>query len=152
MPVEVGSQAPDFELRDQHNRRVRLAAFRGHRNVLLVFYPFAFTNVCTGELCTIQDRLTEFQNDDVQVLAVSVDSVFTHRVFADQERLEYPMLSDFWPHGAVAQAYGVFDEEKGCALRGTFVIDKQGVVRWTVVHGLGDARDAAAYQKALAEI
>lgn len=88
----------------------------------------------------------------MQILAVSNDSPFTLRVFAEQEGLEYPLLSDFWPHGAVSTAYGVFDAEKGCAVRGTFVIDKAGVVRWEVVNGLPDARDEQEYLKVLAAL
>ncbi len=116
---------------------------------MLLFYPFAFTGVCTGELCALRDELPTFVNDDVQLLAVSNDSPFSLRVFAEQEGLEYPLLSDFWPHGDTSRAYGVFDEEKGCAVRGTFIIDKEGVVRWTVVNGLPDARDIESYVTAL---
>lgn len=149
MAIEVGTQAPDFELKNQHGELVRLSDFRGEKNVVLVFYPFAFTGVCTGEVCAIQKELPRLQNDSVQVLAVSNDSPFTLRVFADQEGLDYPLLSDFWPHGEVSKAYGVFEEEKGCAVRGTFVIDKAGVVRWSIVNGLPDARDEQAYLAAV---
>ena len=149
MAIEVGTQAPDFELKNQHGELVKLSDFRGEKNVVLVFYPFAFTGVCTGEVCAIQKELPRLQNDEVQVLAVSNDSPFSLRVFADQEGLDYPLLSDFWPHGEVSRAYGVFDEGKGCAVRGTFVIDKEGVVRWTVVNALPDARDLNEYVKAL---
>ena len=152
MAIEVGSQAPDFELKNQHGEAVKLSDFRGKKNVVLVFYPFAFTGVCTGELCALEKELPRLQNDDVQVLAVSNDSPFTLRVFAERENLAYPLLSDFWPHGAVSTTYGVFDDEKGCAVRGTFVIDKEGVVRWTVVNGLPDARDEQEYLKALAAL
>ncbi|MFE4645649.1 redoxin domain-containing protein, partial [Streptomyces sp. NPDC056730] len=105
-----------------------------------------------GELCALRDELPSFVNEDTQLLAVSNDSIHTLRVFGEQEGLEYPLLSDFWPHGAVSRAYGVFDEEKGCAVRGTFIIDKDGVVRWTVVNGLPDARDLDEYVKALAAL
>jgi len=152
MAVEVGDEAPDFELNDQHNSPVRLSDFRGRKNVVLVFYPWAFTRVCTGELCAIRDELPAFENDDVQVLSVSVDSVMAHRVYADTEGLTYPMLSDFWPHGAVAQAYGVFDDERGAAVRGTFILDRAGVVRWKVVNAIPDARDLEEYQKVLASL
>ncbi|MEU0659666.1 MULTISPECIES: peroxiredoxin [Streptomyces] len=148
-PIGVGTKAPDFELKDNHGRTVSLADFRGRKNVVLLFYPFAFTGVCTGELCALRDELPRFVNDDTQLLAVSNDSIHTLRVFAEQEGLEYPLLSDFWPHGEVSRAYGVFDEEKGCAVRGTFIIDKEGVVRWTVVNGLPDARDLNEYAAAL---
>ncbi|MDT0346285.1 peroxiredoxin [Streptomyces litchfieldiae] len=149
MAIEPGSKAPDFQLRNQHGQTITLADYRGGKNVVLLFYPFAFTGVCTGELCALRDELPKFVNDDVQLLAVSNDSPFSLRVFAEQEGLEYPLLSDFWPHGEVSRAYGVFDEEKGCAVRGTFIIDKEGVVRWTVVNGLPDARDVNDYVTAL---
>ncbi|MEU3848337.1 peroxiredoxin [Streptomyces sp. NPDC029554] len=149
MAIQVGEKAPDFELKDNHGRTVRLSDLRGRRNVVLLFYPFAFTGVCTGELRELRDNLPLFADRDTQLLAVSNDSIHTLRVFAEQEGLEYPLLSDFWPHGNVSRAYGVFDEDKGCAVRGTFVIDKEGVVRWTVVNGLPDARDLNDYVKAL---
>ncbi|MEV6328713.1 peroxiredoxin [Streptomyces sp. NPDC051909] len=152
MAIEIGAQAPDFELKDNHGRTVRLSAFRGEKNVLLFFYPFAFTGVCTGELRVLRERAGEFVNDDTQLLAVSADSMHTLRVFGEQEELEFPLLSDFWPHGEVSRAYGVFDEDKGCAVRGTFVVDKAGAVRWSVVNALPDARDADAYAKALAAL
>ncbi|MEU3525089.1 peroxiredoxin [Streptomyces sp. NPDC038707] len=149
MAIQVGDKAPDFELKDNHGRSVKLSDFRGEKNVVLLFYPFAFTGVCTGELCELRDNLPKFTDRDTQLLAVSNDSIHTLRVFAEQEGLEYPLLSDFWPHGNVSRAYGVFDEDKGCAVRGTFIIDKEGVVRWTVVNGLPDARDLGEYVKAL---
>ncbi|EST22543.1 peroxiredoxin [Streptomyces niveus] len=171
-PIAVGDHAPDFSLKDNHGRTVRLADFRsgpaGHdgggeasgagdrdldgKNVVLVFYPFAFTGVCAGELGALRDALPAFVNDDTQLLAVSTDSIHTLRIFAEQEGLEYPLLSDFWPHGQTSRAYGIFDEDKGCALRGTFVIDRTGVVRWSVVNALPDARDLDQYVKALAAL
>ncbi|MBQ0830170.1 peroxiredoxin [Streptomyces tagetis] len=149
MAIQVGDKAPDFELKDNHGATVRLSDFHGRKNVVLLFYPFAFTGVCTGELCEVRDNLPRFADRDTQVLAVSNDSIHTLRVFGEQEGLEYPLLSDFWPHGNVSRAYGVFDEDKGCAVRGTFIIDREGVVRWTVVNGLPDARDLNAYVAAL---
>ncbi|MER6266089.1 peroxiredoxin [Streptomyces sp900105755] len=149
MAIQVGDKAPDFELKDNHGRAVKLSDFRGEKNVVLLFYPFAFTGVCTGELCELRDNLPKFEDRDTQLLAISNDSIHTLRVFAEQEGLEYPLLSDFWPHGETSRAYGVFDEGKGCAVRGTFVIDKEGVVRWTVVNGLPDARDLNEYVTAL---
>ncbi|NUS13711.1 MAG: peroxiredoxin [Streptomyces sp.] len=141
--------APAFELPDQHGRRVALDGFRGRKNVVLVFYPFAFTSVCTGELRALQAGLDELQRDDTALLAVSCDSMHSQRVFSDQEGLDFPLLSDFWPHGSAARAYGVFDDDKGCAVRGTFVIDRAGMIRWSVVNGLPDARDLREYVMAL---
>ena len=148
----VGSLAPDFELRDQHAQTHQLSSYKGQKNVVIVFYPFAFTGVCTGELCAIRDDLGSLQNDTTQVLAISCDSVATLRAFSEQQGFEHPLLSDFWPHGAVASAYGVFNDAIGAADRGTFVIDRQGIVRWSVRVPLGEARDVTAYQKALAEL
>jgi peroxiredoxin len=150
--IAVGTEAPDFELRDNNAQSHRLSSFRGNKNVVLVFYPFAFTGVCTGEMCAIRDDVSSLQNDDTQVFAISCDTVPSLRVFAEQEGLTYPLLSDFWPHGEVAKAYGVFNETLGAADRGTFIIDKTGVVRWTVRNEIKDARDLADYQKALAEL
>ena len=152
MTITLGTAAPDFELSDQNGNKVSLASFKGKKNVVLLFYPFSFTGTCTGELCAMRDDLAPFQNDDVQVLAVSCDSMFTHRIFAEKEGYECPVLADFWPHGAVAQSYGIFDDVRGCSLRGTFVIDKEGIVRWQVVNGLGDARNLEDYKSALAAL
>ncbi|MFG1870513.1 peroxiredoxin [Micromonospora arborensis] len=151
MPIEVGAEAPDFVLKNQNNQEVRLSDFRGKRTVLLVFYPLAFTGTCQGELCEVRDNLDEYVNDDVQVLTVSVDSVYSHKIWADREGYQFPMLADFWPHGAVAQAYGVFNDVAGFANRGTFVIDKTGVVRFAEMNGPGEARDQQGWRKAIAE-
>lgn len=152
MVIEVGATAPDFVLKDQNNQEVRLSDFRGQRNVLLVFYPLAFTGVCQGELCEIRDNLNDFVNDSTQVLSISVDSSYAHKIWANQEGYEFPLLADFWPHGAVADAYGVFNHERGIANRGTFVIDKQGVVRFAEMNMPGEARDQQAWRKALAAL
>ncbi|MEU5862785.1 MULTISPECIES: peroxiredoxin [unclassified Nonomuraea] len=145
-PAEVGAMAPDFELQDQHGAPVRLSMFRGEK-VVLVFYPLAFSGICEGELTALRD-----QPLDARVLAVSVDSVFALRAWSDREGYGFALLSDFWPHGQVAQAYGVFDEAKGLARRGTFVIDGEGVIRWSVISPISSARDVADYVKALADI
>ena len=119
---------------------------------MLVFYPFAFSGICTSELRALRDDLPSFHNDDVALLAVSCDPMYALRVFSDRDGLTYPLLSDFWPHGAVARAYGVFDERKGCAVRGTFVIDTAGTVRWKVENAAADARDVADYRAALGRL
>ena len=152
MAVEVGHQAPDFELKDQHGTPVRLSGFRGKKNVVLVFYPLAFSGVCTGELTAMRDEFPEAARDDVELLAVSVDSGFALRAWSDAKSFGFPLLSDFWPHGDVARSYGVFDDNLGIATRGTFVIDTDGVVRWKVVNPVPEARDIADYQKALAAL
>jgi mycoredoxin-dependent peroxiredoxin len=151
MPIEVGAQAPDFALKDQNNQVVRLSDYRGKKNVLLVFYPVAFTGTCQGELCQLRDNIGDFQSDDVQVLTVSVDSPFVHKVWAEREGYDFPLLADFWPHGGVAQAYGVFNDVAGIANRGTFLIDREGVVRFAEMNSPGQARDQDAWRKALAD-
>jgi peroxiredoxin len=152
MTVEVGQQAPDFELKDQHGTPVRLSSFRGKKNVVLVFYPLAFSGTCTAELCAMRDEFPEVTRDDVELLTVSVDSGYVQRAWSEAQHFKFPMLSDFWPHGDVARAYGVFNDTRGVATRGTFIIDKDGVVRWKVVHPIPQARDIAEYQKALASL
>ena len=152
MAVEVGDQAPDFELKDQHGTPVRLASFRGVKNVVLVFYPLSFSGICSAELCELRDSFPESDREDVEVLTASVDSVYVHRAWADQEGYDFGLLSDFWPHGDVARSYGVFDDERGLAVRGTYIIDKGGVVRWRVVNPTSQARSLAEYQHALAEL
>ena len=131
---------------------MKLSSFRGTKNVVLVFYPLAFSPVCSGELCAMREDFPEVSRDDVELITVSVDSLYSHRVWAEQENFQFSLLSDFWPHGAVAKAYGVFDPDRGVAVRGTFVIDKEGVVRWKVVNPIPQARDIADYQKALAAL
>lgn len=152
MAPEVGTEAPDFTLKDQNNQEVTLSSFRGERSVLVVFYPFAFSGICTGELCAVRDDLPTFQNDDVQILAISVDHAFTLKAWSDAEGYQFPLLADFWPHGQVSEAYGVFNAERGFALRGTFLVDKTGVVRFAEVNGPGEARDQDAWKKALATV
>ncbi|MDX6390027.1 MAG: mycoredoxin-dependent peroxiredoxin [Streptosporangiaceae bacterium] len=152
MAIEVGEQAPDFELKDQHGTPVRLSSFRGEKNVVLVFYPLAFSGVCTGELCALRDDFPEVTREDVELLAVSVDSTHVIRTWSEQQNFGFTLLADFWPHGAVAKLYGVFDENLGFAKRGTFIIDKAGVVRWSVVNPIPQARDIAEYQKVLADL
>ncbi|MCA1824558.1 MAG: peroxiredoxin [Mycobacteriales bacterium] len=152
MSVEVGAVAPDFALKDQNNQEVALADFRGSKNVVVVFYPYAFSGPCSTEMCAIRDELPQFQNDDVQTVAISVDTPFAHRVWAEREGFDFPLLADFWPHGAVAQAYGCFDETRGCATRGTFIIDRDGIVRYRVVNPIPTTRDHMEYLKVLAEL
>jgi mycoredoxin-dependent peroxiredoxin len=148
---ETGREAPDFELRDQHGRSTRLSSFRSSKAVVVMFYPYAFSRVCTGELTAVRD-LPAFGSAGVQLLAVSCDPMFTLRAFAERDSLTFPLLSDFWPHGEVAKAYGVFDEERGCAQRSTFIVDRSGVVRWSVHKPMPEARDLEEQARVLAEV
>jgi len=152
MPIEPGTVAPDFTLSNQHGQKVTLSDYRGSKNVVVMFYPFAFTSTCTGELCELRNQYVDFVNDDTEVLSISCDPSPSLKVFAEQEGLTHHLLADFWPHGKVASEYGVFLDEKGFATRGTFIIDRDGVVRWAVVNGPGEARDTAAYREALASL
>jgi len=151
MTLTIGQAAPDFELVNQHGEKVSLASFKGEKAVVLLFYPFAFSGTCTGELCELRDDLSAFQNEEVQLLAISCDHMFSQRAFAEQEGYTFPVLSDFWPHGAVSKAYGVFEESKGCAIRGSFVIDKDGILRWQVNNGWV-ARNIDDYKAAIAAL
>jgi mycoredoxin-dependent peroxiredoxin len=150
MSLQVGDQAPDFALKDQNNQERTLSEFRGDRNVLVVFYPLAFSGICTGELDQLRDDLAEFA--DVQVLAVSVDSAYTLKAWSDQQGYDFPLLSDFWPHGKVAQDYGVFNDKAGLANRGTFLVDTDGVIRFAEMNQPGEARDQTVWKQALATL
>jgi peroxiredoxin len=145
----LGDAAPDFELLNQFGEPVRLSDLRG-RNVVLVFFPFAFSGICTGELCEIRDNLALFEDAGAVVLGISVDSKFAQRAYAEKEGYAFDLLADFWPHGAVAEQYGVFDAGSGMARRGTFIIDAAGTVRYVVVNPRGQARDLSEYRAALA--
>lgn len=146
-----GGAAPDFELPDTHGTPVHLGALRG-APVVVVFFPFVFSGICTTELCELRDNLAGFDARGVRLLGVSTDAMFAQRAWAEQEHFGFDLLSDFWPHGEVARAYGVLDETNGHALRGSFLIDADGVVRWSVVNPRGQARDLAAYRQALATL
>ena len=150
MSIDVGDEAPDFELQDQARQPVRLSSFRGSKNVVVVFYPMSFTPTCQGELCAIRDSLPDFDSDDVQTLAISCDTSAVHKRWADEEGYQFPILADFWPHGEVAKAYGVLDEQSGLALRGTFIVDKQGKVVYKVVNAIKSPRDLDEYRSVLA--
>ena len=150
MSVDVGDEAPDFELQDQERQPVRLSSFRGSKNVVVVFYPMSFTPTCQGELCAIRDSLPDFDGDDVQTLAISCDTSAVHKRWADEQGYQFPILADFWPHGEVARTYGVFDDASGLALRGTFILDKQGTVVYKVVNAIRSPRDLDEYRSVLA--
>lgn len=141
MPLQVGDQAPDFALRDQHGQTVQLSSYAGTKAVLIVFYPFAFSGICTGELAGFRDRLGDFETDDTTLVAISCDPIYTQRAFADRDGIFFPLLADYWPHGEVTRAFGVFDEESGSPLRSSFVVDKAGTISWVVHNEMGEARD-----------
>jgi peroxiredoxin len=144
----VGDLAPTFRTRNQHGQEVVLSELRG-APVVLVFYPWAFSGICTGELAGIRDNAGQFRRAGAKVLAISADAMFTLRAFDEAQGLDFDLLTDHWPHGAIARRYGVFDESAGCALRGSFVLDEAGVVTWRVVNGIGEARELADHVTAL---
>jgi mycoredoxin-dependent peroxiredoxin len=150
--LDPGTRAPDFTLVDQFGQPVTLSAFGGTKRVLLVFFPLAFTPVCRGELDVVQQRLDGYQNASTQVLAISVGPPPTHRIWASESGFEFPILSDFWPHGSVAQSYGVFNPANGHPNRGTFVVDRAGVIRFAEMKQPGEMRDAAVWDAALAAV
>ena len=150
--IEPGAQAPDFELVDQHGQPVRLSAFEGRKRVVLVFFPLAFSPVCDGELCTVRDRPDGLVDQRTELLAISVDSPLVHKAWAEQRGFDFRLLADFWPHGAVADRYGVFDEQAGVARRATFVIDLDRVVRWSEVGPMPEVRDQDRWRDRLAEV
>ena len=151
-PPAVGDLAPDLALRDQNGASVRLSQFAGEKHVLLVFYPFAFSGICTGELSGIRDDLGSFVTDTSEVLAISCDPVFSLRAWADQQGYFFPLLSDFWPHGEVARSYGVLDEKAGMAVRGTFLVGRDGRVVWSGVNEQGQRRDFARVRAEVAAL
>jgi peroxiredoxin len=149
--LELGGPAPDFTLRDQFGQDVALSSFRGQKAVLLMFYPFAFSGVCTGEMAGIKARLDEFITFDSEVLAISCDPVYALRAWSDADGLNFPLLSDFWPHGAVAASYGVLDERTGAARRSSYVVDRDGNLAWAVHNPNPDGRDLEEHLTRLKE-
>ena len=151
MTLSVGDAAPDFSLPDQDKQVVSLADLRG-RPVLVVFFPFAFSGICTGELCQLHDELADYTDAGVKVLAISTDPVYTLKAYKAAEGFDFPLLSDFWPHGTTAQAYGAFNEKAGMALRGTFLIDAEGNVAFAEVNAAGDAREQSGWKDAVGKL
>lgn len=147
--LPVGTTAPDFTLRDQNQQPITLSSFRRDKNVLLVFFPLAFTKICQGELDQLRDQLPRFDNDDSAALAISVGPPPTHKVWAGQSGFTFPVLSDFWPHGEVSRAFGVFNDRAGYPNRGTFVVDRSGIIRFAEMKEPGEARDQQLWTDAL---
>lgn len=152
MTLAIGDSAPDFTLRDQHGQEVTLSSYARGKAALIVFYPFAFSGVCTGELIGLRDRLGDFETDHSTLLALSCDSMYTQRAVADRDGIFFPLLSDFWPHGVTATAYGVFDAISGSPKRSSFTVDKQGRVGWMVHNATGEARDLDEHAARLADL
>jgi peroxiredoxin len=152
MTLIIGDHAPDFALPNQFGETVTLSDFRGKKPVVLVFYPLSFSGICTGELCEIRDNFAKFDKENVELLAISVDSKFVQKQFAEHEGYKFSVLADFWPHGAVAQSYGVFLEDNGFSNRATFVINTEGELVAKFVTAPGQARSLDEYDRALASL
>ena len=132
--LKVGDKAPEFTLTDVNQARVSLSDYRGAKNVLLVFYPLAYSPVCSAQIPGYQKIYSTFDEADTEVIAISIDSVFTHKAWADSlGGISYPLLSDFWPHGAVGSKFGVFREKDGFSDRALFLIDKEGIIQYVDV-------------------
>ncbi|MFQ5967097.1 MAG: redoxin domain-containing protein [Acidimicrobiia bacterium] len=152
MVAEIGKPAPDFSLRDQNLQKVSLSDLAGRKS-LIVFIPYPFTSVCQGELCAIRDDLGVFDGMDANVIAITCDTIAVNARWAVEQEYQFSILSDFWPHGEVAMAYGCFDDRRGYAKRYTYVLDADGVVRNIIFSDeLGEARPHEAYAKALAAV
>ena len=152
MSATIGQTAPAFELFSQDREKVSLDRLKGH-NALVVFMAFPFTGICTGEVCMLRDETAALDDLDANVIIITTHAVPTNKQWADENDLGFPVLSDFWPHGTVSQAYGTFNEDLGVANRFTFVLDGDGVVRDVInTDSLGTAREFELYTQALSAI
>ncbi|MDN4478527.1 redoxin domain-containing protein [Demequina lignilytica] len=147
----IGAPAPTFAMTNTHGRTVTSAQLSGTA-YMLVFVPFAFSDTCTNELIDLRGAEDLLARDDLKVIVVSCDSIYTLKAWADTHSYKAELLSDFWPHGEVSRQYGVFNPQKGLATRGTFLVDAAGVVRWAIVNPEGEARDLADYRRAVIDL
>jgi peroxiredoxin len=152
MPVTVGALAPEFTLKDQDQKEVKLSDFRGKKRVVLVFYPLDWSPTCTKEhACMVNDK-KQFEDLDAQVLGLSVDSTWSHKAYADKMGIHYPLLADFHPRGAVAAKYGVYLEDKGITGRSIFIIDRDGKLAWRKDYEIPVVPDIGEVSKVLAAV
>jgi len=151
-PLQVGDVAPDFMLPDSDRTQIWHSEYVAGRLAVVAFFPWAFTSVCTAELCGVRDRLSELSNSAAATVAISCDATASLRELSRQQGFAYPLLSDHWPHGEVASAFGVFEPAIGASLRGTFILDGDRVVRWQVVNDVPDAREIDDYVEVLATL
>ncbi len=159
MAIQVGAEAPDFELpssetleNDRPGKPIRLSDFRGKKSVVLAFYPLDFSPVCTTEHTCFREDSTTLEAAGAQVLGVSVDSVWAHAAYKKQLGLDYPLLADFAPKGAVAAKYGLYLAEKGITARATVIVDKAGKVAFVKEQALGEPRDDKTILAELAKL
>jgi len=152
MSIAVGQAAPDFTLQNQDKKEVKLSDFTGKKNVVLVFYPLDWSPVCTNEhVCFVND-MKQFETLDAEVLGVSVDSVWSHKAFADKMNIRYSLLADFQPRGAMAEKYGVFLADKGITGRAIVIVNKQGKVAWVKNYDIPVVPDLKEVAAALQQV
>ena len=152
MPMGVGQPAPEFALKDQNQQEVKLADFRGKKNVVLVFYPLDWSPVCTNEHACFVIEMKQFEQLDAQVMGLSVDSVWSHKAWAEKMGIHYPLLADFHPRGAVASKFGVYLEDKGITARAIAIINKEGKVAWFKQYDIPTVPDVKEVAQALAQV
>lgn len=150
--LETGTRAPLFTTVNQFGETVQLGQLLADGPVALVFVPLAFSGICTGELCELRDNLADFAGAGIRLVAVSVDSKFALRTWADEQGYGFDLLSDFWPHGALAESFGIFDPARGVAHRATFIIDRDGIIRDAFVTAPGQPRSLERYRAAIAAV
>jgi mycoredoxin-dependent peroxiredoxin len=152
MALSVGAAAPDFTLKDQSQKEVKLSDFKGKKNVVIVFYPLDWSPVCTNEHACFVNDLKRFEQLDAQVLGLSVDSVWSHKAFADKMGIHYPLLADFHPRGAVADKFGVYLADKGITGRAIAVIDRNGNLAWFKNYDIPTVPDVNEVSDALSKL
>ena len=152
MPIAVGQPAPDFTLKDQNQKDIKLSELVGNRNIVLMFYPLDFSPICTNEHACFVNEMKQFEKLDAQLLGLSVDSVWTHKAFAEKMGIGYPLLADFHPKGAVAEKFGMYNPERGMTGRAIAIIDKAGKIAWFKVYEYPNAPDPSEVVQALASL
>ena len=152
MPATIGAPAPEFSLKDQNQQEVKLSDFRGKKNVVLIFYPLDWSPVCTNEHACVVNAMKQFEDLDAQVLGLSVDSVWSHKAYADKMGIQYPLLADFHPRGAVAAQYGVYLADKGITGRAISIIDRDGKLAWHKNYDIPVVPDIQEVSQALSTV
>ena len=152
MPLSAGQAAPEFTLMDQSRKEVKLADFRGKKNVVIIFYPLDWSPTCTQEHACVVNEMKRFEQLDAQVLGISVDSAWSHKAYAEKMHIEYPLLADFQPRGAVGTQYGVYLADKGITGRAIFIVGKDGKIAWAKNYDIPVVPDVDEVAKALSAI
>lgn len=152
MSLAIGSAAPDFTLKDQNQKEIKLSDFSGKKNVVLIFYPLDWSPVCTNEHACVVNDMKNFDSLDAEVLGVSVDSVWSHKAYAEKMGIKYSLLADFHPKGAMSEKYGVYLPEKGITGRSIFIVNKQGKVAWLKNYDIPVVPDIKEVAAALGQV